>query len=244
MENLIPNECSYTNMISNKDIENIIKKYINDSNEINDLINWANINANKFQIRNIFNTKSNIEETKFEPKNNIGIEYSKDTKNKLSYRNKPLIETHTSVEYADICNMIRITNGIEKEVFRYLLYGIKCIKKGVSYNIDNLSDINNDDYFNVLDKKHNISCPTCKSKNTIPMMIQTRAADEPPLVMHTCRDCKNHFRPPKFKDLSKRDLNIKTMNIVKKEDVRDDDPSPESSETEDVNVDENGENIS
>ncbi|UED36621.1 RNA polymerase subunit [Swinepox virus] len=205
MENLSHDEYIYnysSNMATYKDIEAVVNRYVDDTNKAVDLLNWANEKATKFYIRNIFNTKSNIEETKFEPKNNIGIEYSKDTRNKLSYRNKPLIETN--IDYKDICDMIRMTNGTEKDILRYILFGIKCIKKGVEYNIDKLIDVNHDDYFNVLDKKYNISCPLCKSKNTIPVMIQTRAADEPPLVRHECKDCKKAFKPPMFKDINKK----------------------------------------
>ncbi|AEN03627.1 DNA-dependent RNA polymerase subunit rpo30 [Yokapox virus] len=199
MENISINSYSPYEKISSMssiDIKDLLKKYIDDV-EIDDLIKWAITKSSKYYIKNIGNTKSNIEETKFESKNNIGIEYSKDSKNKLSYRNKPSIDTN--VEYRDICDIIKSTSGNEKEFLRYILFGIKCIKGGVCYDIDKISDINYDKYFNVLDEKHNIQCPNCKSKNTTPMMIQTRAADEPPLVRHACRDCKQHFKPPKFR---------------------------------------------
>ncbi|ABQ43509.1 RNA polymerase subunit rpo30 [Tanapox virus] len=183
-------------MATLEDIKTLAKKYINDENELLKLLHWATEKSTKYYVKNISNTKSNIEETKFDSKNNIGIEYSKDAKNKLSYRNKPLILTN--FEYSDICDLIKVTNGTEKEILRYLLFGIKCIKKGVKYNIDEINDINYDEYFNILDKKYNIPCPECSSKNTTPMMIQTRSGDEPPLVRHACRDCKKHFKPPKF----------------------------------------------
>ncbi|AGZ95350.1 DNA-dependent RNA polymerase subunit [Goatpox virus] len=184
-----------------QDIEDIIYKYVKEKSKVKEILKWATDKASKFYIRNIINTKSNIEETKFEPRNNIGIEYSKDSKNKLSYRNKPLIETNK--DYSDICNLIRTTNGTEKEILRYILFGIKCVQKNVEFNIDDIRDINYEEYFNVLDKKYNLPCPECKSKNTIPVMIQTRAADEPPLVMHSCRDCKKNFKPPKFRAVEK-----------------------------------------
>ncbi|QDJ95010.1 RNA polymerase subunit [Hypsugopox virus] len=220
MENITENEySSYNSMATLQEIKDVLHKYISDIDSAMQLFEWAMDKAQKYFIKNIGNTKTNIEETKFDPKNNIGIEYSKDSKNKLSYRNKPLIVTNS--EYSDICNMIRITSGIEKEILRYLLFGIKCIKAGVEYNIDMLQDLDYDKYFNVLDVKYNIPCPACKSKNTTPMMIQTRAADEPPLVRHACRDCKKHFRPPKF-----RAFDYKT-----KEDVPDNAPSPPDSPT-------------
>ncbi|ASK51239.1 RNA polymerase subunit [Eptesipox virus] len=222
MENITENEySSYNNMATLQEIRDIVNKYISNKDIVEKLFNWATDKAEKYFIKNINNTKTNIEETKFDPKNNIGIEYSKDSKNKLSYRNKPLILTN--VKYSDLCNMIRITSGVEKEILRYLLFGIKCIEAGADYNIDVLQDLDYEKYFNVLDVKYNIPCPACKSKNTTPMMIQTRAADEPPLVRHACRDCKKHFRPPKF-----RDFDYKTY---KKEDTLDDAPSPPDSPT-------------
>nr|ADB11575.1 M30L [Myxoma virus] len=220
METVSQNEYTKTTF---QDIEEMVKRYVPDD-VVPSLLQWASDKAFKFQIKNIINTKSNIEETKFEPKNNIGIEYSKDVKNKLSYRNKPSIVTNT--RYEDICNMIKTTNGAEKEILRHALFAIKCIHKGVEYDIDKLPDVDYVDmYFNVLDQKHNTPCPNCKSKNTIPVMIQTRAADEPPLVRHACRDCKKHFKPPRF-----RDVETKQERYAQKEDVRDDDPSPDNSD--------------
>nr|WGO62664.1 RNA polymerase subunit [Wadden Sea poxvirus] len=178
-------------------IKDIISKYIDNNDEVIKLLTWSIEKSYKYYIRNIINTKSNIEETKFDSKNNIGIEYSKDAKNKLSYRNKPSIIINT--DYDDICNMIRSTSGVERDIFKYILFGIKCIKSGIEYNIDNIQDINYEKYFNILDKQNNIMCTSCKSNNTTPMMIQTRSSDEPPLVMHTCRDCKKYFKPPSFK---------------------------------------------
>ncbi|AAR07392.1 35L [Yaba monkey tumor virus] len=182
------------------DIKKLAKKYVNNEEDLVKLLQWATEKSTKYYVKNISNTKLNIEETKFDPKTNIGIEYSKDAKNKLSYRNKPLISTN--LEYLDICDLIKVTNGAEKEILRYLLFGVKCIKKGVKYNIDDINDIDYREYFDVLDKKYNIPCPECNSKNTTPMMIQTRSGDEPPLVRHACRDCKKHFKPPMFKTKS------------------------------------------
>ncbi|QHR82576.1 DNA-dependent RNA polymerase subunit RPO30 [Brazilian porcupinepox virus 1] len=211
-------------MSVSKEIEDILYKYVKDKDEHDKLLEWAIEKSSKYYIRNITNTKINIEETKFDPKYNIGIEYSKDSKNKLSYRNKPQLEL--SNEYHDIVDMIRVNNGTEKDLLRYILFGIKCLKKGIEYNIDKLSDIDyNDRYFNVLDQKYNTPCPECGGKNTTPVMIQTRASDEPPLVRQLCKDCNKHFRPPKFR-------NITNINIdsAKKEEIRDDDQSPSESD--------------
>ncbi|AST09251.1 DNA-dependent RNA polymerase subunit rpo30 [Murmansk poxvirus] len=220
MENISINSYSLHEQrtsMSSIDIKELIAKYI-DNVEIDDLITWAMEKSSKYYIKNIGNTKSNIEETKFESKNNIGIEYSKDSKNKLSYRNKPSIPTN--MEYKDLCDMIKGTSGTEKEFLRYILFGIKCIKRGVCYNIDKIKDISYEKYFNVLDEKYNIPCPNCKSKNTTPMMIQTRAADEPPLVRHACRDCKQHFKPPRFR-MQFRNSDVKMRTIVENEEITD-----------------------
>ncbi|APG58245.1 DNA-directed RNA polymerase 30 kDa polypeptide [BeAn 58058 virus] len=120
-----------------------------------------------------------------------------------------------------------LSNGLEKDILRYILFGIKCIQKGVEYNIDNIQDIDySNNYFNVLDTKHNAQCPQCKGRNTMPIMIQTRAADEPPLVRQSCKDCNIHFKPPKFRNNNYIDINKK----MKKEDTKDDDPSPSDSD--------------
>ncbi|ADT91069.1 DNA-dependent RNA polymerase subunit RPO30 [Cotia virus SPAn232] len=211
--------------MSNKDIKDILNKYITDKNDAELLLKWAIDKSSKYYIKNIVNTKINIEETKFDPKYNIGIEYSKDSKNKLSYRNKPQIELDT--EYKDINNMIMLSNGVEKDTLRYILFGIKCLQKGIEYNIDNIKDIDyTNKYFNVLDTKHNTQCPQCKGRNTMPIMIQTRAADEPPLVRQTCKDCNIHFKPPRFRNIEDININRK-MN---KEDTNDDAPSPSDSD--------------
>ncbi len=232
MENISLSEeyTLYSNSMSiYRDIKDIVRKYVNDEEQMESLLLWAMEKSSRFYLRNIGNTKSNIEETKFEPKNNIGIEYSKDSRNKLSYRNKPLIPTNK--DYVDICDMIRVTSGNEKETLRYLLFGIKCIKKGVEYDIEKLEDVKYESYFNVLDEKHNTPCPSCGSMNTTPIMIQTRAADEPPLVKHSCRDCKNHFNPPRFR------LHEKKRERISKSD--DDSPpeSPEPKSPEDPGID-------
>ncbi|AUL80466.1 CPXV070 protein [Vaccinia virus] len=169
------------------DIRELLSQYVDDAN-LEDLIEWAMEKSTKYYIKNMGKTKSNIEETKFESKNNTSIEYSKDPSNKLSYRNKPSIATN--LEYKTLCDMTKGTSGTEKKFFRYLLFGIKCIKKGVQYIKDKIKDVSYNDYFNVLDEKYKTPCPNCKSRNTTTMMIQTRAANEPPLVRHACRDCK------------------------------------------------------
>ncbi|UWW15079.1 DNA-directed RNA polymerase 30 kDa polypeptide [Monkeypox virus] len=232
MENVYISSYSSNEQISmavvTTDIRELLSQYVDDAN-LENLIEWAMEKSSKYYIKNIGNTKSNIEETKFESKNNIGIEYSKDSKNKLSYRNKPSIATH--LEYKTLCDMIKGTSGTEKEFLRYLLFGIKCIKKGVEYNIDKIKDVSYNDYFNVLDEKYNTPCPNCKSRNTTPMMIQTRAADEPPLVRHACRDCKQHFKPPKFRAF--RNLNVTTQLIHENKEITeilpDNNPSPPES---------------
>ncbi|QHG62595.1 RNA polymerase [Cetacean poxvirus 1] len=184
-------------MAESKDVREVLSKYVDCKQSIEDVISWATDVAIKYYLRHISNTKSNIEETKFDSKDNVGIEYSKDSKNRLSYRNKPIIPTN--LKYNELCDMIRITSGLEREILRYILFGVKCIHSNVEYDILKIHDVDYSDYFNVLDEKYNVPCPECKSKNTTPMMIQNRAGDEPPLVRHSCRDCKKHFHPPMFK---------------------------------------------
>ncbi|AIZ77272.1 putative RNA polymerase subunit RPO30 [Parapoxvirus red deer/HL953] len=162
---------------------------------------WAVACAHKFALKNIVNTKtSNTEETNFDPAHNIGIEYSKDTKNRLSYKNKRSLELVENDEYAEIRAQIRATNGLEQDALRYLLFAVRCVVAGVPYDIDEVRDHDYSEYFNVLDEKYNLPCPSCKSKNTMPMMIQTRAADEPPLIRYACKNCQKSFNPPRFCD--------------------------------------------
>nr|AAQ76700.1 RPO30-like protein [Squirrelpox virus] len=195
---------SENNAVSDHDIAAAVRRYVSSNAETERLLSWASTMAARFYIRNIVNTKTNIEDTKFDPRDNMGIEYSKDAKNGLWYRNKPLIPTNA--EYTDLCDMIRSTSGVEKDILRYALFGIKCLRKGVEYNIEELRDHEYKPYFNILDEKYNPRCPSCRSKNTIPMMVQMRAADEPPTVRYTCRDCQKHFAPPRFRDrLDRRD---------------------------------------
>ncbi|ALA62445.1 RNA polymerase subunit RPO30 [Turkeypox virus] len=179
------------------DMMKIIKKYIESEEDADKLLRWAIKNANIYYLRNIINTKINIDETKFKTVHNIGIEYSKDNKYKLSYRNKPSIATN--IRYKDLCDLIRSTNGADKEILRYVLFGIKCLHNNAEYDIDNLMDYNYDKYFNILDEKCNIQCINCKSTNTTPMILQTRASDEEPTVRVVCKDCGKNFAPPKFK---------------------------------------------
>ncbi|ANS71116.1 RNA polymerase [Pteropox virus] len=179
------------------DMVSIISKYISNSELISNVVSWATVSASKNMIKNISNSKVNIEEPKFNHIHNIGIEYSKDSKNKLLYKTKPTIEVDTKYKY--ISDLIKTTSGIEKEVLRYILFALKCIDAKVEYDIEKLQDYDYSKYFNVLDQSKNIRCPGCKGKNTIPLMIQHRAADEAPLVIHVCKDCKKRFKPPKFK---------------------------------------------
>lgn len=175
----------------------IIKKYVDSDIEAENLLKWAVKNANIYYLRNIINTKVNIEETKFKTEHDIGIEYSKDNKYKLSYRNKPLIPTNE--KYKELCDLIRSTNGIDKETLRYLLFGIKCVHAKVEYDIEKVVDYDYSKYFNVLSEKSNIKCVACKSTNTTPMILQTRASDEEPTVRVVCKDCGKNFAPPRFK---------------------------------------------
>ncbi|AAF44444.1 RNA polymerase subunit [Fowlpox virus] len=179
------------------DMMKIIKKYINSEEEAQKLLKWAIDNANIYYLRNIVNTKVNIEETKFKTVHNIGIEYSKDNKYKLSYRNKPSIATNE--KYKELCNLIRSTNGIEKETLRYLLFGIKCVHAKVEYDIEKVPDYDYSNYFDVLKEKSTIRCVACKSNNTIPMILQTRSSDEEPTVRVVCKDCGKNFAPPRLK---------------------------------------------
>lgn len=94
MENVYISSYSSNEQISmavvTTDIRELLSQYVDDAN-LENLIEWAMEKSSKYYIKNIGNTKSNIEETKFESKNNIGIEYSKDSKN--NYRieiNRPL----------------------------------------------------------------------------------------------------------------------------------------------------------
>ncbi|QRY18928.1 ORF-58 [Teiidae poxvirus 1] len=179
------------------DILKIIKIYISSDEEADKLLKWAIKNANIYYLRNIINTKTNIDETKFKTVNNIGIEYSKDNKHKLSYRNKPSIPTNK--KYDELCSLIRSTNGTEKETLRYLLFGIKCVHAKVEYDIEKVVDYNYDKYFKVLESTGNIKCVECNSTNVTPMILQTRASDEEPTVRMVCKDCKRNFAPPKFR---------------------------------------------
>ncbi|ASC55614.1 RNA polymerase subunit RPO30-like protein [Seal parapoxvirus] len=172
-----------------------------DASEAARIATWAAECAQRFAIKNILNTKtSNTEETNFNPAHNIGIEYSKDTKNRLSYKNKRSIEVVEGDGYEDIRAQIRATNGIEHDALRYLLFAVRCAAAKVPFNIEDVQDYDYSEYFSVLDKKHNLPCPSCKSKNTMPMMIQTRSADEPPLIKYACKNCQKSFNPPKFCD--------------------------------------------
>lgn len=166
-----------------------------------EIASWALICAHKFALKNIVNTKtSNTEETNFDPAHNIGIEYSKDTKNRLSYKNKRSLEVVEGGEYANLHAQIRATNGVEQDALRYVLFAVRCVAAGVPYDIDDVRDHDYGEYFNVLDEEHNLPCPSCRSKNTMPMMIQTRSADEPPLIKYACKNCQKSFNPPKFCD--------------------------------------------
>ncbi|QGN68035.1 DNA-dependent RNA polymerase 30 kDa subunit [Equine molluscum contagiosum-like virus] len=175
----------------------VLARYIEDEAVAERLLRWASEKAALYYLRNISNTKANIEETKFETVNNIGIEYSKDHKHRLSYRNKPLIPTN--LEYQELCDLIKSTSGGDKETLRYLLFGIKCVRARVEYDIEKLPDYNYDKYFKVLDERSGVPCPVCRGQNTTPMILQTRASDEEPTVRYVCKDCQKNFSPPKFK---------------------------------------------
>lgn len=179
------------------DMRAIIAQYVPSEDVVESLLAWASEKAAVYYLRNISNTKANIEETKFATVNNIGIEHSKDTKYKLSYRNKPLIPTNA--EYKEICDLIKTTSGSDRETLQYLLFGIKCVRAGVEYDIDKLQDYNYDQYFKVLDSKGNVRCPVCHGDDTTPIILQTRASDEAPTVRYVCKDCNKHFAPPKFR---------------------------------------------
>ncbi|WOC29272.1 RNA polymerase subunit RPO30 [Equine parapoxvirus] len=160
---------------------------------------WARECAARYALKNIVNTKtSNTEETNFEPAHNIGIEYSKDAKNKLSYKNKRSLEVRERDDYAEIRAQIRATNGLEHDALRYVLFAVRCAAAGVPYDLAQVRDHDYSGYFNVLDEKHNLPCPSCQSRNTAPMMIQTRSADEPPLIRYACKNCQKSFNPPRF----------------------------------------------
>ncbi|AWU47073.1 RNA polymerase [Sea otter poxvirus] len=203
------------------DLRSIVSKYIDNDEDINSLILWASHNSVKYSMRNISNSKVNIEETKFNHIHNIGIEYSKDSKNKLLYKTKQTITKDK--KYAYLNDLIKTTSGLEKEMLRYLLFGIKCLHKKIEYDIHKLNDYNYNIYFDVLDHSKNVKCPECHGKNTTPHMIQTRAADEPPLVIHTCKDCKKRFNPPKFK-----------LKTIKHEDAKDHDSVNGESSDDDI----------
>ncbi|WRO02394.2 DNA-directed RNA polymerase 30 kDa polypeptide, partial [Monkeypox virus] len=52
-----------------------------------------------------------------------------------------------------------------------------------------------------------------------------------PLVRHACRDCKQHFKPPKFRAF--RNLNVTTQSIHENKEITeilpDNNPSPPES---------------
>ncbi len=170
-----------------------------DAAEAASIARWALDCAQRFALKNIVNTKtSNTDETNFEPAHNIGIEYSKDAKNRLSYKNKRSLEVDANEDYADLRAQIRATSGAEHDALRYLLFAVKCVAARVPYDIEEVPDHDYSGYFNVLDEKFNLPCPSCQSKNTMPMMIQTRSADEPPLIKYACKNCQKSFNPPKF----------------------------------------------
>ncbi|ATI20976.1 RNA polymerase [Western grey kangaroopox virus] len=179
------------------DFRGIVSKYVNCENAVERLLEWATRKSAVYYLRNINNTKVNIEETKFDAVNNFGIEYSKDNKYKLSYRNKPLIPTN--IRYSEICDLIKSTSGSDKETLRYLLFGIKCLHADVEYDIDRIPDYNYDKYFKVLDDNYNLPCPACRCHSTTPMILQTRASDEEPTVRYVCKECGKNFSPPRFK---------------------------------------------
>ncbi|AYO87839.1 MC034 [Molluscum contagiosum virus subtype 2] len=183
-------------LMASIDMREVLARYVEDADTAERLLRWATDKAAVYYLRNISNSKANIEETKFETANNIGIEYSKDHKNKLSYRNKPLIPTNLEYEY--LCDLIKSTSGSDKETLRYLLFGIKCVRARVEYDIDKLPDYNYDKYFHVLNEQSSAPCPVCRGRNTTPMILQTRASDEEPTVRYVCKDCNKHFSPPKF----------------------------------------------
>ncbi|AQY16958.1 MC034 [Molluscum contagiosum virus subtype 1] len=184
-------------LMASIDMREVLARYVEDADTAERLLRWATDKAAVYYLRNISNSKANIEETKFETANNIGIEYSKDHKNKLSYRNKPLIPTNLEYEY--LCDLIKSTSGGDKETLRYLLFGIKCVRARVEYDIDKLPDYNYDKYFHVLNERSSAPCPVCRGLNTTPMILQTRASDEEPTVRYVCKDCNKHFSPPKFR---------------------------------------------
>nr|WQH57840.1 MAG: MC034L [Molluscum contagiosum virus] len=184
-------------LMASIDMREVLARYVEDADTAERLLRWATDKAAVYYLRNISNSKANIEETKFETANNIGIEYSKDHKNKLSYRNKPLIPTNLEYEY--LCDLIKSTSGGDKETLRYLLFGIKCVRARVEYDIDKLPDYNYDKYFHVLNEQSSAPCPVCRGLNTTPMILQTRASDEEPTVRYVCKDCNKHFSPPKFR---------------------------------------------
>ncbi|ABJ08948.1 RNA polymerase subunit RP030 [Nile crocodilepox virus] len=175
-----------------------LRKLVGDNEKFEELYAWSRDTSDIYYLRNIVNSKVNIEETKFSPINNVGIEYSKDAKNRLSYRNKAIIPSRDK-RYHALTTAIEKTNGKDRDLLRYFLYGLKCLDAGVEYDLEKLQDYDYDKYFSVLSDKSNTPCIYCRSTNTVPVIAQTRAADEEATVKYVCKNCGKNFSPPKFK---------------------------------------------